>query len=423
MSIILKNGEMYLDGKLQKKDCMIDHTGKLQFNINESDTDEILDCSDMLILPGLLDPHVHLREPGFEYKATIASETNAMAKGGYTTVFSMPNLNPVPDTLSHMEVQLNAIKKDSKIHVIPYGAITKGEKGTELSDMKDLSEVTVGFSDDGKGVQKEEMMRSAMTEAASLNRVIVAHCEDESLIEKGACIHKGKKATEFNLIGISSESEYKQIERDIKLSEETGCHYHVCHISCKESVELIRQAKAKGLPVTCEVTVHHLLMNEEDITYDHGNFKMNPPLRSKEDQQALIDGLNDGTIDMICTDHAPHSAEEKSKGLQNSMMGITSSEYAFLLIYTYLVKTNKVKLETVLDAMTIHCADRFHLLKGRLTENEKADLTIFDFRQKETISEENLLTKGKNTPFINQTVDGKCVLTVCDGKIVYRRDI
>lgn len=425
MSFVLKNGDVYLNGKIQKKDCLIDDFGRLVVadDIDLPDVDEVLDCSSTLILPGLMDPHVHLREPGFEYKATIASETQAMAKGGFTTVFSMPNLNPVPDTSEHLEVQMRAIDHHAKIQVIPYGSITKGEKGLELSDMEELSEWTVGFSDDGKGVQSEEMMRQAMRKAYELDRIIVAHCEDESLIEKGGCIHQGKKAEELGLVGISSESEWKQIERDLKLAEETGCQYHVCHISCKESVDLIREAKKRGVNVSCEVTVHHLLLNEEDITEDDGRFKMNPPLRTKEDQKALIEGLNDGTIDMICTDHAPHSAEEKSRGLSKSAMGITSSEYAFALVYTGLVKTGKVKLETVLDAMSYNCANVFGVEGGDLTNFEKANLTIFDLMHREKITEKSLLTQGKSTPFVNQYVHGICLLTVCDGHIVYRRDI
>ncbi len=425
MSFVLKHGEVYLNGKIQKKDCLIDDFGRLVVadDIDLPDVDEVLDCSSTLIFPGLIDPHVHLREPGFEYKATIASETAAMAKGGFTTVFSMPNLNPCPDTMEHMEVQLKAIDHHAKIHVIPYGSITKGEKGAELSDMDALCEVTLGFSDDGKGVQSEEMMRAAMKKAAELNCIIVAHCEDESLLTKGGCIHLGKKSQEMGLVGISSESEWKQIERDLKLAEETGCQYHVCHISCKESVDLIRAAKKRGVNVSCEVTVHHLLLNEEDIKEDDGRFKMNPPLRSKEDQQALIDGLNDGTIEMICTDHAPHSKEEKSRGLKDSLMGITSSEYAFPLIYTGLVKTGKVKLETVLDAMSYNCANIFGVEGGELANFEKANLTMFDLMHRDKITEKSLLTQGKSTPFMGQYVHGVCLLNVCDGQIVYRRDI
>lgn len=425
MSFVLKNGDVYLNGKIQKKDCLIDDLGRLVVadDIDLPDVDEVLDCSSTVIFPGLIDPHVHLREPGYEYKATIASETSAMAKGGFTTVFSMPNLNPCPDTMEHMEVQLKAIDHHAKIRVIPYGSITKGEKGLELSDMEDLSEVTLGFSDDGKGVQSEEMMRAAMKKAAELNCIIVAHCEDETLLKQGGCIHDGKKAQEMGLTGISSESEWEQIERDLKLAEETGCQYHVCHISTKESVELIRQAKKRGVNVSCEVTVHHLLMNEEDIIEDDGRFKMNPPLRTKEDQEALIAGLRDGTIDMICTDHAPHSKEEKSRGLKDSLMGITSSEYAFSLVYTGLVKTGKVKLETVLDAMSYNCANIFGIEGGDLTNFEKANLTLFDLMHRDKITEKSLLTQGKSTPFIGQYVHGVCLLTVCDGQIVYRRDI
>ena len=425
MSFVLKNGEVYLNGKIQKKDCLIDDLGRLVVadDIDLPDVDEVLDCSSTLIVPGLIDPHVHLREPGYEYKGNMASETRAMAKGGFTTVFSMPNLKPVPDSKENMKVQLDAIEHNALIRVIPYGAITKGEKGIELSEMEELSEVTIAFSDDGKGVQAEEMMRAAMKKAAELNCIIVAHCEDESELKEGGCIHDGHKAQEMGLVGINSESEWKQIERDIRLAEETGCQYHICHISTKEGVELVRQAKKRGVNVSAEVTVHHLLMCEDDIKADDGRYKMNPPLRTKEDQEALIAGLNDGTIEMICTDHAPHSEEEKSRGLAKSLMGITSSEYAFSLVYSGLVKTGKVKLETVLDAMSYNCANIFGIEGGDLTNFEKANLTMFDLMHREKITEKGLLTKGKSTPFIGWYAHGVCLLTVCDGQIVYRRDI
>ena len=329
------------------------------------------DLAGKIVVPGLVDMHVHLREPGFEYKETIASGTAAAAKGGYTTIMAMPNLNPVPDSLEHLKVQQDRIRYNAKIQVIPYAAITQGQKGVgELVDFYALASEVIAFSDDGKGVQEEAMMREAMLAARRNNCLIVAHCEDESLIAKGACIHAGRKAEELGLIGISSASEYQQIERDLRLAEETGCQYHICHISCKESVELVRQAKQRGVQVSCEVTPHHLLLCEDDISADDGRFKMNPPLRTKADQEALIAGIQDGTIDMIATDHAPHSAEEKAKGLQGSAMGIVGLETAFELIYTYLVRTGKITLEKCFELMSYNCADIFGIDGGEIINFE-----------------------------------------------------
>lgn len=427
MSIVLKNGQVYYQGKLKALDVFIDDHGILTVADEidlEDEVDEVIDASEMLIAPGLIDPHVHLREPGFEYKETIQTGTASMAKGGYTTVFAMPNLNPVPDTVEHLQVQLDRIKKSACIHVYPYASITKGQKGVgELSDMDALSEYVLGFSDDGKGVQEEKIMRQAMIEAKKNNCIIVAHCEDESLLKKGGCVHDGKKKEEFNLVGISSESEWKQLERDLKLAKETGCQYHACHLSCKESVELVRQAKKEGVDVSAEVTVHHLLMNEENITEDDGKFKMNPPLRTKEDQQALLEGILDGTIEMICTDHAPHSQEEKSKGLAASAMGIIGSELAFGLIYQYLVMTRKLPLEKVLDCMSYNCANLFGIEGGEIVNFEKANLAVFDLKARKRIETKDLVSKGKSTPFIGWYMSGLCRMTIVDGKIVYREGI
>lgn len=427
MSLLLKNGTVYYQGKLKELDVLVDDSGNVLVADNidlEDDVDEVVDAAEMLIAPGLIDPHVHLREPGFEYKETIATGTASMAKGGYTTVFSMPNLNPVPDTLENLQVQLNRIEDTACIHVIPYASITQGQKGVgELVDMEALSEKVLGFSDDGKGVQTEELMREAMLQAKKYNCIIVAHCEDESLIEKGACIHKGKKAEEMGLVGISSESEWKQIERDLKLAKETGCQYHVCHVSCKESVDLIRKAKKEGVNVSAEVTVHHLLMNEEDITSDDGKFKMNPPLRTKEDQQALLQGVLDGTLEMIATDHAPHSQEEKSKGLAKSAMGIIGSELAFGLIYNDLVLTRKLKLEQVLDCMSYNCANIFGIEGGEIVNFEPANLAVIDLKARKKINEKDLVSMGKSTPFIGHYMTGICRMTIVDGKVVYREGI
>lgn len=428
MSLLLKNGTVYLHGKLREMDVLIDHKGRVitaeTIDLAEKeDVDEIIDAAELLIAPGLIDPHVHLREPGFEYKETIASGSYSAAKGGYTTIFSMPNLNPVPDSLEHLKVQLDRIEKTACIRVIPYASITLGQKGEELVDMASLSKYVLGFSDDGKGVQSQELMRRAMIEANKHQCLIVAHCEDESLIEKGACIHQGKKAKELGLIGISSESEWKQIERDLALAKETGCQYHICHVSCKESVELIRKAKKDGVKVSAEVTVHHLLLNEEDIIADDGRFKMNPPLRSKEDQQALLEGVLDGTIDMIATDHAPHSREEKSRGLKGSAMGVIGSELAFGLIYNDLVLTRRMTLEKVLECMSFNCADIFGIEGGEIVNFEKANLAVFDLKARKKITEKDLVSKGKSTPFLGRYMSGICRMTIADGKIVYREGI
>lgn len=359
--------------------------------------------------PGFVDVHVHLREPGFEYKETIATGTKACAHGGYTAVCSMPNLNPTPDSVENINVQLDKIKTDAEICVYPYACITKGQKGEELSDMEELADLAIAFSDDGKGVQEDYMMRMAMEKAKKLGKMIVAHCEVNDLL-KGGYIHDGEYAKEHGHKGISSASEYKQIERDLKLAEETGCKYHVCHISTKESVELIRQAKKRGVDVTCETGPHYLILCDEDLKED-GNFKMNPPLRSREDRKALIEGICDGTIDMIATDHAPHSAEEKSKGLAQSMMGIVGIETAFALMYTYFVKKGIISLKKLVELMSINPAKRFGI--------ENHGYTVFDLDAEYEINPDNFLSKGKNTPFSGFRVNGKCKLTVIDGKKVY----
>lgn len=428
MSFLMQNGDVLYRGKIRKMDVLVDDFGRVtvadQIDLTAEDVDEIIDASSLLIAPGLIDPHVHLREPGFEYKETIASGTLAAAKGGYTTIMAMPNLNPVPDSLEHLKIQQERIHYDAKVQVIPYAAITKGQKGVgELVDFDALAAEVIAFSDDGKGVQSEVMMREAMLAAKRNNCLIVAHCEDESLIAKGACIYEGRKAEALGLTGISSASEYRQIERDLRLAEETGCQYHICHISCKESVELVRQAKKRGVSVSCEVTPHHLLLCEDDITADDGRFKMNPPLRSKADQEALIAGLLDGTIDMIATDHAPHSAQEKGKGLQGSAMGIVGLETAFELIYTYLVKTGKLTLERCFELMSYNCADLFGIEGGEIVNFEKANLAVFDLNKREKINPKTFVSQGKSTPFEGWWAMGRCVMNVTDGQIVYREGL
>lgn len=366
-----------------------------------------------IIVPGLCDVHVHFREPGFSYKETIASGSSAAAHGGYTAVCTMPNLSPVPDSAEHLQVQLDAIKRGAAIKVLPYGAITVGEKGEKLADMEAMSDKVCAFSDDGKGVQNDEMMREAMTAAKRLGKIIAAHCEDNSLLF-GGYIHDGEYAKAHGHRGISSASEYKQIERDLRLAEETGCAYHVCHISTKESVELIRQSKAHGVNVTCETAPHYLVLCDEDMQED-GRFKMNPPLRSREDKEALIEGIKDGTIDMIATDHAPHSAEEKGRGLEKSLMGVVGLETAFPVLYTELVMKNIITLDRLVELMSFKPKERF----GIDTNN---DFAVFDISEAYKIDPKDFLSMGRATPFAGREVFGRCLLTVHNGKVVYKAE-
>ena len=363
------------------------------------------------VFPGFVDVHVHLREPGFFYKETIKSGTCAAASSGYTTVMSMPNLNPVPDSLEKLNVQLDIIKKDAVIEVLPFGSITVGQKGEELSALNDMAPFVAGFSDDGRGVQNPEMMKEAMLKAKELNKIIVAHCEDNSLLF-GGYIHDGEYARLHSHKGICSESEWGPIKRDIELLKETGAAYHVCHISTKESVELIRQAKRDGVDITCETGPHYLLMNDMMLK-EEGRFKMNPPIRSEEDRLALIEGIKDGTIDMIATDHAPHSEEEKSKGLKDSLMGVVGIETAFPLLYKYLVIENMISLEKLIELMSINPRKRFNL------PVTNTDYSVWDLKKEWKIDPDKFLSKGKSTPFENVSVQGKCLTTVKNGKIIY----
>ena len=373
-----------------------------------------------MVFPGFVDVHVHLREPGFSYKETIATGTRAAARGGYTAVCPMPNLKPVPDSLENLKPELDAIEKDGVIHVHPYGAITVGEKGETLADLEAMAPYVVAFSDDGKGVQRDEKMKEAMTRAKALGKVIVAHCEDETLLN-GGYIHDGDYARAHGHKGNVSASEWKQVERDLELVRETGCAYHVCHVSTKESVELIRKAKAEGLDVTCETGPHYLVMNDAMLQED-GRFKMNPPIRSEEDRRALLAGLLDGTVDMIATDHAPHSAEEKSRGLEKSLFGVVGLETAFPVLYTELVKTGVLTLDRLIDAMVTRPARRFGVGTPALKEGAPADLTVFDLNESYKIDPADFLSMGRATPFAGRTVFGKCLLTLCGGEIAWQAE-
>ncbi len=398
--MILNNAFVYRNGRMEQQNYEL-KVGGVGF---------LSDFNKLCIFPAFCDVHVHFREPGFSYKETIRTGSLAAARGGYTDVCTMPNLNPVPDSAENIKEQIEIIEKDAAVRVHPYAAITVGEKGETLTNMKALAPYCAAFSDDGKGVQSEDMMREAMIKAKALGKIIAAHCEDNSLL-CGGYIHKGEYARLHGHKGICAESEWKPIERDLRLAKETGCKYHVCHISCKESVELIRNAKANGVDVTCETAPHYLIFNDMDLK-ESGSFKMNPPIRSEEDRQALIKGLQDGTIDMIATDHAPHSSEEKSRGLQNSLMGVVGLETAFPVMYTYLVKKGIITLERLIELMAINPRRRFGL-------QSTDDICVYDLQSEYKIDPCEFKSKGKSTPFDGMTVSGKNLLTICGGKAVW----
>ena len=379
----------------------------------------VIDLHHAAVFPGFVDVHVHLREPGFSYKETIRTGALSAARGGYVHVCAMPNLDPVPDSLESLNVQREIIARDAAIHVHPYGAITRGERGEALADMEAMAPFVAGFSDDGRGVQSGEMMRKAMLEAKRLGKPIAAHCEDNGLL-RGGYIHDGDYARARGHRGICSESEWGQIARDLKLAEETGVKYHVCHVSAKESVALIREAKARGVDVTCETGPHYLEFCDGDLRED-GRFKMNPPIRSGEDGAALIEGLRDGTIDMIATDHAPHSAEEKGRGLEKSAMGVVGLETAFAAVYTHLVKPGILSMDRLMALLNGNAARRFGY-GTPLAEGQPADLTVFDLDRPFRVDPEQFRSMGRATPFAGMELYGVCLLTMADGKIVWRED-
>lgn len=415
---ILRGGKVYRNGRFEQADLLIDQgrVTKIAPQV-EDPSARVIDCSRRYVMPGLVDVHVHLREPGFTAKETIASGTRAAARGGYTTVCSMPNLSPAPDSREHLDVQLEAIRRDAVVRVIPYGTLTHGQKGRgELIDFEALAADVVGFSDDGRGVQEEALMREAMLRVKPTGKHVVAHCEVEDLLH-GGYIHDGVYCHEHGHRGISSESEWRQVERDLKLVEQTGCPYHICHISTKKSVELLRATKAKGLPVSGETAPHYLLLTDEDLQ-EEGRFKMNPPLRSREDQLALLNGVLDGTIEVIATDHAPHTAEEKSRGLEKSAMGIVGIETAFPLLYTYLVRRGVLSLERLVELMAVN-PRRIFALDPVLEEGTAADLVVMDLEHEEFIDPDTFLSMGRATPFAGWRVKGRTCLTMVGGEIVY----
>ena len=419
MDCLLKNANVYTDGSFRKTDIFIkDNTiVSVDGSVQSNDNVVSFDFNNKYIFPGFTDVHVHLREPGFLCKETIETGTKAAARGGYTSVCAMPNLKPVPDSVENIKEEVDIIKKTAAVHVYPYGAITVGEMGRELADLDRMAPYAIAFSDDGHGVQNDDMMRSAMKKAKELGKMIVAHCEVNELLE-GGYIHKGKYAAIHGHKGICSESEWKQIERDIELVKETGCAYHVCHISTKESVELIRKAKSDGVNISCETGPHYLVLNDMDLK-EEGRFKMNPPIRDESDRLALIEGIKDGTIDVIATDHAPHTAEEKSKGLKNSLMGVVGLETAFPIVYTELVRKGIITLEKAMELLNTNAKKRFGI-GSQIAPGQKADLTVFDLDEEYVIDPKDFLSKGKSTPFEGWKVFGKCLMTMVNGEIVYK---
>lgn len=419
MRLLLTGGAIFLNSGFHNMDVAISE-GRI-VSVAPSLPQEgfsVIELHNQLIVPGFVDVHVHLREPGFSYKETVFSGTSAAAAGGYTAVCAMPNLNPVPDSMEHLQVQLDLIRKNAKVHVYPYGAITRGEQGEALADLAAMAPYVAGFSDDGRGVQSAQRMRAAMALAKTLDRPIVAHCEDESLLTRGWAVHDGDFARRNGLPGNDPASEWKQVERDIQLVRETGCRYHVCHISTRESVALIRAAKAEGLPVSCETGPHYLVLTDEDLL-DEGRFKMNPPIRSAADRDALIAGLLDGTVDCIATDHAPHSAGEKSKGLRGSLNGIVGLETAFPVLYTQLVEPGVAPLETVLNALCVNPRKPFGLPGGIISEGQPADLTVLDTNRPHVIDSHTFRSLGRATPFDGWGVSAAVAMTICGGEIVH----
>lgn len=421
--MLIKNSKLIVkDNETKISDILIEEGKIVKIAENISNYNgEIIDAKENLTIPGGVEVHIHLREPGFEKKETIKTGTMAAARGGYTTVMPMPNLNPHPDNEKNLEKYLELIEKDSVVNVYPYACITKESKGQELVEMEIINEKfnINHFSDDGVGVANDEMMKKAMEKAEEINSLIVAHTEDMSYIKPGASVHKGKIAQENGWVGIPSEAEYKQIERDLELAKETGAKYHICHISVEESVNALRKAKSEGVDASGEVTIHHLLLTEDDVK--NTNFKMNPPLRTKKDREVLIEALIDGTIDFLANDHAPHTKEEKDREMEKAPFGITNIECAIPLFYTNFVKNGKITLEQFVELIAKKPALRFGLEnKGQIKEGFDADITILS-DEKETIKKDEFLSKGKNTPFDGYEVYGNPIYTICNGKLVWSK--
>lgn len=421
MKTLYVNAEVWRDGRFVRETVSVDAQGRFTDDKTPAGNDRVIDLKGLHLVPGLVDVHVHLREPGFDYKETIATGTAAAAHGGYTTVCSMPNLSPAPDSPEHLAVQLEAIRRDAVVRVGPYGSITVGQRGCgELVDFAALAPEVVAFSDDGRGVQSAQLMEEAMRRAAAVGKAIVAHCEVDDLLH-GGYIHDGAYCREHGHRGICSESEWAQVQRDIELAEQTGCQYHVCHVSTRESVELVRAAKARGLRVSCETAPHYLLLTDADLQ-EEGRFKMNPPLRSAEDRAALLAGIVDGTIDVLATDHAPHAAEEKARGLAASAMGIVGLECAFALMYRYLVLGGSIPFARLMELMSERPRQLFGLGGGRIEAGEAADFAVFDLGAEYEVDPDTFLSKGRATPFAGWKVQGRTMLTVVGGRVAYRDD-
>lgn len=418
MRYVIKNATVLTENGFKKTDLHIDNGIVVSMGSVDFTDAEVFDFNNCFVFPGFADVHVHLREPGFSYKETIKTGTAACAHGGYTDVCTMPNLNPVPDSIENMKAQTDIIERDALIGVHPYAALTVGEKGEVLSDINALSSVAIGFSDDGRGVQNEAMMCEAMKLVKDNDAIIAAHCEVNDLLF-GGYIRDGVYSRANGHRGIPPESEWKMVERDLKLARKTGCRYHICHVSTKESVALIAEAKSQGVDVTAETAPHYLILTENELQ-EHGRFKMNPPLGNCADREALIQAVLDGTIDMIATDHAPHSSEEKGKGLEKSMMGVVGIETAFALMYTHFVKNGRMTLEHLIKLLSQNPRERFNLGKGKIAAGEKADFTVFNLEESYCINPDEFLSMGRSTPFEGERVWGRCKMTFADGNLVWK---
>ena len=418
--MLLKGGLLVGGGSSMKGDLLVENglIADIAPSIDEiDDATEVINVEGCVVTYGLADVHVHLREPGFSAKETIASGTLAAAHGGYTTVCAMPNLSPAPDAVQTIAVEQQMIDEQAVVEVLPFATITKGRRGEQVVDVESLKSLSCGFSDDGSGVQIDEVMLDAMRRVAAVDGIIAAHCEENSLL-RGGYIHDGEYAKAHGHKGICSESEWAPIARDVEMVAKTSCRYHVCHVSAKESVEIIRQAKKRGLPVTCETGPHYLVFSDADLQED-GRFKMNPPIRSAEDREALLKGIQDGMIECIATDHAPHTAEEKSKGLKGSTMGVVGLETAFAVTYTHLVRTGMITLEKAVELLCDN-PRRIFRLGGALRKGERADIAVFDVREPYKVDSQTFLSKGKSTPFEGMEVYGRCVMTLYNGKMVWK---
>ena len=417
---VIKGCNVFVDGRFVPSDVEVSGgiVSKLGPDISPAEGIPVFNFNNCFVVPGLVDVHVHLREPGFSFKETIATGTAAAARGGYTAVCAMPNLNPVPDSPAHLNVELEAIRRDARVRVYPYAALTVGEKGEKMADIFGTAADAIAYSDDGRGVQSEALMLKCMSAVAGMGKILAAHCEVDELLH-GGYIHDGEYARAHGHRGICSESEWREVERDLRLARETGCKFHVCHVSTKESVELIREAKRLGVDVTAETAPHYLLLTDADLQED-GRFKMNPPLRGEVDRAALIEGLLDGTIDMIATDHAPHTPEEKSRGLEKSPMGVVGLECAFPVLYKGLVKKGVITLEKLIELMSTAPARRFGIPGGSIEVGKPADLAVFDTDAQYTIDPQQFASMGRATPFEGWQVEGKCLMTVCAGRTVWK---